>query len=123
MSGAFLSLVSGWWSRLFSWADSSRTQVAAPVPEPAPVIPVELPRKRPAHFPAVARPVTMPTAEEREAAQAAAALSLAETLGLAALPAAVVRVRVADPKVRERTLAALQNLQQIPALQSLAQGF
>jgi len=52
-----------------------------------------------------------------------AAQSLIETLGLEALPAPVARAHVADPQVRERTLAALHDLRQIPALQSLAQGF
>jgi putative nucleotidyltransferase with HDIG domain len=40
-----------------------------------------------------------------------------------ALPLTVARPRVVDPAVRERTLAALNGLRQIPALQSLAQGF
>jgi putative nucleotidyltransferase with HDIG domain len=49
--------------------------------------------------------------------------SLAEVLCLDSLPVAVARPTVVDPNVRERTLGALGSLRQIPALQSLAQGF
>ncbi len=50
------------------------------------------------------------------------ARSLIETLGVEALPLATAPLPVADAKVRERTLAALSALRQIPALQSLARG-
>lgn len=71
---------------------------------------------------------TGPTAEDiaaqRQAAREESANSLKEMLQLESLPMVVApRVRTADPKVRERTLAELGNLKQIPALQSLAQGF
>jgi putative nucleotidyltransferase with HDIG domain len=49
--------------------------------------------------------------------------SLAEVLCLESLPVAVARPTVVDPDVRDRTLASLGSLRQIPALQSLAQGF
>ncbi len=48
---------------------------------------------------------------------------LKEVLGLAQLPPEPVSVLVADPSVRARTLAALDDLRQIPALQALAQDF
>ncbi|HVU35721.1 MAG TPA: HDOD domain-containing protein [Opitutaceae bacterium] len=48
--------------------------------------------------------------------------SLIEVLGVDALPAPALHVPV-DPRVREHTLSALNGLRQIPALQSLAQGF
>jgi putative nucleotidyltransferase with HDIG domain len=49
--------------------------------------------------------------------------TLIQVLGVESLPLAVRREATADPQVRERTLAALMALRQIPALQSLAQGF
>jgi len=72
---------------------------------------------------AIAEPVQAGPAETRPAERHDTTQSLIETLGLEALPAVAVRARVADPLVRERTLRALQDLRQIPALQSLAQGF
>jgi putative nucleotidyltransferase with HDIG domain len=47
---------------------------------------------------------------------------LIEVLGVERLPVSAGRRRV-NPAVREQTLAALDGLKQIPALQSLAQGF
>ena len=49
--------------------------------------------------------------------------SLLEIVQLHSLAEAKRATRPVDPQVRERTLAALGNLRQIPALQSLAQGF
>jgi putative nucleotidyltransferase with HDIG domain len=51
------------------------------------------------------------------------AQSLLETLQLSSLENRTSAPRPPDPAVRERTLAGLENLRQIPALQSLAQGF
>jgi putative nucleotidyltransferase with HDIG domain len=116
MSSARLSLFGGWWARLFGRAASSQTPADAFVSDLA---------KAPAVL-APAAPTT-PSPEEIAAQQAAmreqGANSLKEMLLLDTLPAAVIRQRKADPLVRERTLEALGNLRQIPALQSLAQGF
>lgn len=49
--------------------------------------------------------------------------SLLETVQLSSLAEAKAKRRFADSRVRKRTLVALDNLRQIPALQSLAQGF
>ncbi len=49
--------------------------------------------------------------------------SLIEVLCVDALPVPLARPAAMDPNARERTLAALNSLRQIPALQSLAQGF
>lgn len=66
-------------------------------------------------FPCPGHPAGQP---EREAAE-----SLLEIVQLKSLDGAQAKSRPTDPKVRERTLGALDNLRQIPALQSLAQGF
>ena len=50
-------------------------------------------------------------------------VSLLETVQLSSLGAEAAVPRAADPAVRERILSALGDLRQIPALQSLAQGF
>jgi putative nucleotidyltransferase with HDIG domain len=124
MSSAILSFFGGWWNRLFGRAEPVRTLIgAAEAVTTEPVVKEEAPAKKiPAHFPA-SMGLRVTSAEAREAARAEAAQSLAETLKLQALPVTARRTTAADPKVRERTLAALGNLQQIPALQSLAQGF
>lgn len=126
MSGAFLSLVGGWWVRLFGRAASARPAVEPPAGVTATVeIPVRdtlSEKKIPAFFPTGAG-IGDVAVVSAEAARDEAAKSLIETLGLEALPIAPAQAREADPKVRERTLAALRDLQQIPALQSLAQGF
>lgn len=49
--------------------------------------------------------------------------SLLEIVQRTSLTESPVTPRVADPRVRERTLAGLRDLKQIPALQSLARGF
>ena len=48
---------------------------------------------------------------------------LLETVQRSALDSGVDRPRAVDPAARERTLSGLRGLQQIPALQSLANGF
>lgn len=127
MSGALLSLVGGWWARLFGRADLARAPIVA---ESVAAEAIETPKKLPAYFPTGsgveddgAVSLAERVAETREAARLEAARSLAETLGVEAVPVVAGRARMADPKVRERTLASLRDLQQIPALQSLAQGF
>jgi putative nucleotidyltransferase with HDIG domain len=103
-------------------------------PEPAPdgLSRSEPPKKLPDYFPAGASiEVAPPTelrvkiSETRESARAEAARSLADTIGRDAVPTmtAAARAGANQARTRERTLAALKNLQQIPALQSLAQGF
>ena len=119
MAGAFLSLLGGWWARLFGRAASAPTPGVGSWPaeaNPTETVAGANPAATETEVAAEATPALeakMPVAPEppvpHEAAQ-----SLIETLGLAALPATVARVPVADPQVRERTLAALQ---------SLAQGF
>ena len=123
MSGAFLSFVGGWWARLFGRVASPRvpvTSLGAAAPEPVAVVDSTA-NPVPELSPAPAEPdeTEVDSAEVREDA----GRSLIETLGLEGLPAVVVRTGGTDPKVRERTMAALHDLRQIPALQSLAQGF
>ncbi len=50
-------------------------------------------------------------------------VSLLETVQRSALDSGVDAPRAVDPAARERTLSGLRGLQQIPALQSLANGF
>jgi putative nucleotidyltransferase with HDIG domain len=59
----------------------------------------------------------------RELARHSAEQSLMETLRVEAMPIALAAPVASDARVRERTLEALHDLRQIPALQSLAQGF
>ncbi|MBI2815244.1 MAG: HDOD domain-containing protein [Opitutae bacterium] len=102
--------LSGWWS----WLLGRRRPASAPPMGPPPSAAAA------ASAPVVA-PV-MPAAETRlEADHAELTQTLLATVGL---PAAGVPVPIeADPGRRERTLAKLENLRQIPALQSLASGF
>jgi putative nucleotidyltransferase with HDIG domain len=110
MSSARLSFLGGWWARLFGRAD-------LPQP-PAPVAPPRVTAP-----PAKTGPTPEEVAAELRAAREETAQSLKEMLLLEALPVPAVRERPADLLVRARTLEALGQLRQIPALQSLAQGF
>lgn len=99
-----------WWAQFFRRTTEAAAPLATP-PCPPAAIPVtaadtiltETPR------PAVIRP-------EPDVA------SLLETVQRTALESAAA-TRTVTPEVRERTLAGLRSLQQIPALQSLANGF
>jgi putative nucleotidyltransferase with HDIG domain len=121
MFASLLSLFGGWWIRFFSRTAVAEARPTTPAETRGEPQASETPRGAPEH-PGVGMASSArepePRAEPEDAAQ-----TLIETLRLDALPVAPVRARVADPQVRERTLAALGNLQQIPALQSLAQGF
>ncbi len=133
MSAAFLSLLGGWWARLFGRGASSRTRSVVALAEErltgAEATAAALPKKLPAYFPNGTGVGVVVTAVAKDGAVTPAAMredttqSLIETLGLETLPVAETQERAMDPKVRERTLAALHDLRQIPALQSLAQGF
>lgn len=117
MLSALLSLVGGWWARLFGRGTPVRAPIAIPVTAAPDPVEDQPQKKLPVYFPPV-EPAPGPTAPPEDAAQ-----TLIETLRLDALPVAPAVARPVDPKVREQTLAALGKLQQIPALQSLAQGF
>ena len=112
-SGAILSFLSGWWNRLFSREEASRPRV--------PIIVAAATATKPAEPPG---PTAAPDAgaPDRAKAQAEAAQSLAETIGVKSLPVRSAGELVIDPHARDRTLAALESLQQIPVLQSLATG-
>ncbi|MEO5957711.1 MAG: HDOD domain-containing protein [Opitutaceae bacterium] len=104
-----------WWARFFD----RPPEVAVPIPR------VEL--APPLAVSAVAQvadaEVTTLVGVERVTTEAEAAQSFLETVQLGSMEAAKVAPRVTDPSARERTLAGLGKLEQIPALQSLAHGF
>lgn len=108
---ALLSIVGGWWSRLLGRAEPlhGRTEAAAH----GEVIDF----KAAVEAAGDAAPSSTPLAAALEQTQ-----SLMDILQLDALPPAAPPAPI-DPRVRERTLAALADLRQIPALQSLAQSF
>ncbi len=121
MPGPLWSTVCSWWVRFLNRAGRGRAQeIRSPV---RPVLPKGAISK------AVATPAPSPvsTREEKEAAaaltQKETAQSFLEMLKLDALPVVAPRTTAASPAIRERTLAAVSGLQQIPALQSLAQSF
>lgn len=108
---ALLSTIGGWWTRLFSRERPRRAAMPEPMPttsqaEEGVIIDFRV------------------AADQMKAAEVAVdqTRSLIEILRLDALPAQLAPVQ-ADPRVREKTLAALSDLRQIPALQSLAQSF
>lgn len=119
MASAFLSLVGGWWTRLFGRVEPARAPFTATAPEAEQPVAAGFCAGFSDFAP---RPVT-PVATVRKPTPADAERTLLETLCAEALPLPAARGWVEDPKVREQTLLALGNLQQIPALQSLAQGF
>lgn len=104
-----LSAIGGWWTRLLG---RGRLRPVPSLPPAAPTGAVII------DFRQAAEQVKVKEARSaREQTQ-----SLAEILRMDALPQSVLRP-AADPRVREKTLAALGDLRQIPALQSLAQNF
>ena len=123
MVDALLSTLGGWWNRLRRRnasvpraAPSSHREEAdrsAQLPvngRASPADAVDAPRRDRSSLPE--------DSERHDTAQ-----SLAEVLGVESVPEIAAAPRRVDPDVRERTLAALRELKQIPALQSLAQGF
>jgi putative nucleotidyltransferase with HDIG domain len=107
----------GWWARFFGRAEPVRLPAYFPAAEarrPAP-------EPMSAHPLAVARPAA--ASAESTGIDGHNAQSLLEIVQLKSLDGVRTVARPTDPKMRERTLAALDNLRQIPALQSLAQGF
>ena len=102
-----------WWARVSGGAEPASAASAARV-ERAPEVVVAAE--------SVAPEQSSPPAAAEEADDKHAQ-ALLETVQLGSLAEARLAVRPVDPKVRERTLAGLDNLRQIPALQSLAQGF
>lgn len=114
MVDAFLSQFVDWLRRLLQ--RPSETPAAPPVTAATPVPRLAAPPKPVAK---VAPRGDVPPDVSPEAAEEC----LKEVLGLAQLPPEGTPQRVADPAVRARTLAALDDLRQIPALQALAQDF
>lgn len=122
MPAAFPSRFSRWWC----WLISQVTPAADPMPPRLPV--AESPPL--AEIIAFPTPKASPTPEVIRASQADLIQTLLETVRqtslltpLPDLAPAETTVAASDPSVRARTLAALQNLQQIPSLQSLARSF
>ena len=123
MAGAILSFIGGWWTRLFGRGRATLVAQAEASTIAERHVPAYFPTAQTAILETEAKPApqNIPAAKASEPADGAQ--SLMETLCLEEMPVAASHTRVADPKVRERTLAALADLRQIPALQSLAQGF
>jgi HD-like signal output (HDOD) protein len=105
MSQAILSFLEGWWARWFHRAGGIRTEFEDFAPSPASA----------GTPPEVAKAVE--AFDLREAEQ-----SFLETVRIDPSKPAAKAPYVAAPKVRDSTLAALEHLKQIPALQSLVQG-
>jgi putative nucleotidyltransferase with HDIG domain len=103
-----------WWARLLAKARPAVTPPSAveAVPRPAPA-------------PATAtEQAAAAVGEDVPAGRAVSEMApLLETVGLPALQPAAVELGSKPKLTREATLAALRDLRQIPALQSLAQGF
>jgi putative nucleotidyltransferase with HDIG domain len=112
MIAALQSRVSSWWWWLFG-RTAPRTTVA----------PVSAPAVEVADVPEPAAPATPVSLPSLQVSQEELTKTLLETVQLKALqPVATVVVSDAGDQ-RTRTLAALENIQQIPSLQSLAKGF
>jgi putative nucleotidyltransferase with HDIG domain len=105
MSQAILSFLEGWWARWFHRAGGVRTEFSTFTPAPAAEVPE----------PEVAEAVAAFDLKEAEQ-------SFLETVRIDPAKAAAKVPFVAAPQVRASTLAALEHLKQIPALQSLVQG-
>lgn len=136
MLGTLRSRLGGWWKRLGA---ASRALMPAPpagravavvgkqTPAvPPPPSPGPHPLVAGAHGPPPCPTPQPPTEQSRAAAEPErhdTERSLIEVLRVDSLPVPQPRGVAADPEVRERTMAALHSLRQIPALQSLAQGF
>lgn len=103
-----------WWARFLGQTAS------APAPTPSAAKESRPPTPSAAASDSSAKPVRVSVPKDRGKADAA---SLLETVQLRSLRVAPTKP-LADPTVtRVATLAALRDLRQIPALQSLAQGF
>lgn len=151
MVGALLSSIVGWWNRLLGRKGSTQTVIGS-VGSPAASVtssqesirderagtPKETggkasiePRVSAAAVSGKVHDLIAPLGAGEHASDALDSVperhdtekSLAEVLCVETLPVTAARPNVIDPNVRERTLAALNGLRQIPALQSLAQGF
>ncbi len=122
MVGTLRSTLGGWWHRLFGRRSALATIAAgsAPAATADRFAPTDTPILE--HRTAIG-PVTTQSPDNAEASPERhdTERSLIEVLCVEALP--VPRSVAADPQVRERTLTELNSLKQIPALQSLAQGF
>ncbi|HVS53954.1 MAG TPA: HDOD domain-containing protein [Opitutaceae bacterium] len=108
-----------WWSRFLRRPKPVRVPVFYPPADTRPAVSARTPRENPPPLAesSAAAPVAVEAATD-------ATQSLLETLQISSLAShTAVAARPLDPAVRERTLAGLENLRQIPALQSLAQGF
>jgi putative nucleotidyltransferase with HDIG domain len=126
MVEALRSMIGGWWKRLWGRSATLPPVPAAPVPVAAagPTDNASDAIQRwetEAMAPAASKPAIKPSpvADERSNDEQC----LIEVLGVETLAVARERKVQHDARVRERTLAALNELRQIPALQSLAQGF
>lgn len=133
MVDALLSTFGGWWNRLWGRTSSPKPRLRPLLPEDIPQIgPSEAESETTRHASnsdaAGSLPSTggatasSPSIETAAADHPSAEQCLIEVLGVDSLPVPSHHA-AADPAVRERTLAALNELRQIPALQSLAQGF
>jgi HD-like signal output (HDOD) protein len=109
MADAIMSYIGSWWARWFGRAADLHVPVAEPVAEPIPEseLVAEL---APIHEIGVSE---LESADER---------SFRETVGMEQGETLQKRASTADPRVRAATLAALADLNQIPALQSLVEG-
>lgn len=128
MVGALLSTLGGWWNRLLGRkplrasrtligaASAPTTLAATALPAPA-AEPISAARSQ-GHEPDATIATADPTSLRSDTEQ-----SLIEVLCVDELPEPAPRDVPVDPNVREHTLVALTSLRQIPALQSLAQGF
>jgi putative nucleotidyltransferase with HDIG domain len=143
MVGTLLSTLGDWWNRLLGRKDSPRTVIGQSAPQvptaaasnvgagPSPVSssPTEIADPSPVRDATNDLIVSFGAGEHATDALIAesdrqdAEKSLAEVLCVETLPVVATRPREIDPGVRERTLMSLNGLRQIPALQSLAQGF
>jgi putative nucleotidyltransferase with HDIG domain len=103
----------GWWS----WLIGKPRPASAPRPAPPPAPPPPAA----AFVPTPPAPVAAEAGEQSRPDREELTQTLLETVGGKA--ASIAAPAEADPGRRARTLAELANLQQIPALQSLARGF
>jgi putative nucleotidyltransferase with HDIG domain len=120
MTGLLASRLSGWWLRLFGRRKPSLAPDIRRSVEPGPVV-VPL-----TGGPAPATAAPLAEIVPFEAPNDEIQRSFLETVQMQAqeaLPPTVQPMVLADQAVRARTLRALDGLSQIPALQSLAQGF
>ena len=131
MSDAIMSFIGGWWARWFGRAGHAH----APMPE-AERLPTPERAPEPVVEPELAAPLSDLTVAVAEAPvveavvadgidEAAIEESFRETVGMSeaeVIPDFTRTPFSAEPRVRLSTIAALEQLKQIPALQSLVQG-